>query len=69
MVAPDMAIANADAEPAPGIIRVLAIDALPHAAFKPGTIDAEAGRATVAYLAAAMAFSARLVLWMPSTKD
>ena len=56
MVAPEMTVAGAGATPSPGVIRVLSVDALPQAAFKPGAIDAEAGRATVAYLAAAMAF-------------
>ena len=56
LVAPEMVIADETAEPGPGIIRVLNVDALPQSAFKPGAIEAEAGRATVAYLAAAMKF-------------
>ena len=42
--------------PIPQTINVLAIAALPHQAFVPGRIDPAAGRATVAYVEAALAF-------------
>ena len=38
-------------------IDVLSVDSLPHHAFVPGRIDAAAGRATVAYIEAALAFA------------
>jgi 4-hydroxythreonine-4-phosphate dehydrogenase len=41
-------------EPEPGAIDVIAIPALPPAEFRPGTVSAAAGAATVAYLEAAV---------------
>jgi len=54
--APDFAIREiAGGEPpAAQTIDVLGVDALPSAAFAPGQIDAAAGRATVAYVEAAL---------------
>jgi 4-hydroxythreonine-4-phosphate dehydrogenase len=42
------------AEPEPGVVDLLPADSLSHQAFQPGTVHAEAGRATVAYLAMAV---------------
>ena len=39
---------------APAALSYVAVDALPHADFKPGTVSAAAGRATVAYAAQAV---------------
>jgi 4-hydroxy-L-threonine phosphate dehydrogenase PdxA len=38
-------------------IDIVPVDSLPHAAFVPGRIEAAAGRATVAYIEAALAFA------------
>lgn len=48
----------AASEPAsPGAIEVVPVDVLPRNAFVPGRVDAAAGRATVAYVEAALAFA------------
>jgi 4-hydroxythreonine-4-phosphate dehydrogenase len=44
------------ADQAAGAIDILSVDSLPHQAFVPGRIDAAAGRASVAYVEAALAF-------------
>ena len=43
--------------PQAGVINVLRVDSLPPAAFAPGRIEAAAGRATVAYVEAALALA------------
>lgn len=52
LVAPTLSIVDASSNKAG--IRLLAVEALPPKHFAPGRVDPEAGRATVAYLRAAM---------------
>ena len=56
--APDFKIREIAAgdPPAAQTIDVLAVDALPRAAFVPGRVEAAAGRATIAYVEAALGF-------------
>jgi 4-hydroxy-L-threonine phosphate dehydrogenase PdxA len=57
LCAGDFAIHRFDGAPAePARLQLLAVDALPRAAFSPGTPVAAGGRATVDYVAAAMRF-------------
>lgn len=49
-------IASGEA-PRPNAIDILPVDALPREAFAPGRVEAAAGRATVAYVDAALAFA------------
>ena len=60
---------TSDAPPVAQAIDVLAVEALPREAFAPGQVEAAAGRATVAYVEAALAFvragSARAVVACP----
>ena len=53
---PDWRLRESDGTDAaePGVIDACFVDALPAAAFEPGRVCAEAGRATVAYVAAAI---------------
>ncbi|WP_308259015.1 PdxA family protein [Pseudonocardia sp. H11422] len=46
--------ADGRAQPQPGVLDLLPVAALPPGEFLPGTVSAEAGAATVAYLAAAV---------------
>lgn len=69
--APDYAVREIAAHDPPGgqSIDVLAVSALPREAFAPGRVEAAAGRATVAYVDAALAFArtghARAVVGCP----
>ncbi|WP_028935974.1 PdxA family dehydrogenase [Pseudonocardia spinosispora] len=50
----DIRPVSAPVEATPGVLDLVPVDALPEESFSPGTVSAEAGAATVAYLRAAV---------------